>query len=121
MQLQDFHCIKHRGGMENCFCFCLSKKITDIWESSYWELFCKKNVLKYVFDYEFEVFQIVKSRDALAKLGVMLKICLFAWDTACSGLKLEDKLKALWEIRYSGKDLHIHWYSFVVFACFLRK
>ena len=28
MQLQDFNRIKHRGGMENCFCLCLSKKIT---------------------------------------------------------------------------------------------
>ena len=34
----SFNLIKHRGGMENCFRFCLSKKITDIWESSHREL-----------------------------------------------------------------------------------
>ena len=82
MQLQDFNRIKHRGGMENCFCFCLSKKITDIWESSHWELLCKKDVLRCVFDWKFEVFWIVKRRIALTKLGALLKICLFAWDIA---------------------------------------
>ena len=81
MQLQDFNRIKHRGGMENCFCLCLSKKITDIWESSHWELFCKKD-LRCVFDWKFEVFWIVKRRIALTKLGALLKICLFAWDIA---------------------------------------
>ena len=45
MQLQDFNFIKHRG-KENCFCFCLSKKITDICESNHWELFGKKDVLR---------------------------------------------------------------------------
>ena len=34
----SFNLIKHRGGMENCFRFRLSKKITDIWESSHREL-----------------------------------------------------------------------------------
>ena len=69
MQLQDFNRIKHRGGIENCFCFCLSKKITDIWESSHWELFCKKDVLRCVLDWEFdwEMFWIVKRRGALTK------------------------------------------------------
>ena len=43
--------IKHREGIENCFCFCLSIKITDIWESSHRELLCKKDVLRYVFDW----------------------------------------------------------------------
>ena len=82
MQLQDFNRIKHRGGMENCFCLCLSKKITDIWESSHWELLCKKDVLRCVFDWKFEVFWIVKRRIALTKLGALLKIYLFAWDIA---------------------------------------
>ena len=80
MQLQDLNRIKHRGGIEHCFCFCLSIKITDIWESSHWELFCKKDVLKCVLDWEFEVFWIVKRRGALTKLGALLKICFFAWD-----------------------------------------
>ena len=80
MQLQDFNRIKHRGGMENCFCFCLSNKIADIWESSHWELLCKKDVLKCVFDQELEVFWIAKRRSALTKLGAMLKIFPFAWD-----------------------------------------
>ena len=80
MQLQDFSHIKHRGGMKNCFCFCLCKRITDIWESSHWELFCKKDVLKCVLDWEYEVFWIVKRRGALTKLGALLKMCLFAWD-----------------------------------------
>ena len=78
MQLQDFNRIKHRGGVENCFCFCLSKKITDIWESSHWKLFCKKDVLRSVFDWEFEVFRIVKRRGTLTKLGALLKVYLFA-------------------------------------------
>ena len=80
MQLQDFNRIKHRGGMENCFCFCLSKKITDMWEGSHWQLYCKKDVLRCVFDWEFEVFLIVKRGGALTKLDVVLKICFFAWD-----------------------------------------
>ena len=37
-------------------CFCLFKKITDIWERSHSELFWKKDVLRCVFDWEFEVF-----------------------------------------------------------------
>ena len=77
MQLQGFNRIKHRGDMENCFCFCLSKKITDIWESSHWELLCKKDVLRCVFDWEFEMLWIVKRRGALTILGALLKICLF--------------------------------------------
>ena len=80
MQLQDFNCINHRGGMENCFYFCFSKKITDIWESTYWALFCKKDVLRCVFDGEFEVLWIVKRRNTLIKLSALLKIWLFAWD-----------------------------------------
>ena len=75
----DFR-IKHRGGMESCFCFCLPKKITDIWESSHWELFCKNDVLRYVFDWESEVFWKVKRRGAMTKLGALLKTCLFAWN-----------------------------------------
>ena len=80
MQLQDFNRIKHRGGIENCFCFCLSKKITDIWESNYWELFYKEDVLRCVFIWEFEVFWTVKSWGELTKLGALLKICFFARD-----------------------------------------
>ena len=60
--------------------FCFSKKITNIWESSHWELFCKKDVLQCVFDWEFDVFQIVKRRGAQTKLGALLKTCLFTWD-----------------------------------------
>ena len=71
---------KHRGGIENCFCFCLFKKITDIWESNYWELFYKEDVLRCVFNWEFEVFWIVKRWGALTKLGALLKICFFARD-----------------------------------------
>ena len=64
MHLQDINCIKHRGGIENCFCLYLPKKITDIWESNDWELFCKKDVLRSVFDWKFEVFWIVKKDGA---------------------------------------------------------
>ena len=56
MHLQDINCIKHRGGIENC--------LTDIWESNDWELFCKKDVLRSVFDWQFEVFWIVKKDGA---------------------------------------------------------
>ena len=58
-------------------------------KSSHWELLCKKSVLGCVFVWEFELFWIiqlqvrqksctVESRDALAKVSVLLKICLFA-------------------------------------------
>ena len=80
MQLQDFNRIKHRGGMKNCFCFSLCKRITDIRESSHWELFCKNDVLRCVLDLGFEVSWGVKRRGALTKLGALLKIRLFAWD-----------------------------------------
>ena len=65
-------------------------------KSSHWELLCKKIVLGCVFVWEFELFWIiqlqmrqksctVESRDTLAKVSVLLKICLFAWDRRCSG------------------------------------
>ena len=58
MQLQDFECIKLRGGMKNCFCFSLylKKKTNKLtFESSHWELFCKKGALRCTFAKEFEV------------------------------------------------------------------
>ena len=46
-------------------------------ESSHWELFCKKSVLKCDFAWKFEVFWIVQSRATLTELGALLKIFLF--------------------------------------------
>ena len=80
MQLQDFSSIKRTGGVKHCFWFGLSKKVPVIWESSHWELFCKKGVLRCVFDQEFEVFWRVQSWGGLTKVGPLLKICLLSQD-----------------------------------------
>ena len=47
----------------------LKKLLT--FESSHWELFCKKGVLKCAFAKEFEVFWIVQIRGILTKLAAL--------------------------------------------------
>ena len=71
MQLQDFKRIKHRGDMKNCFCFFISKKITDILKAATGSSSVRKVVLRCIFAREFEVFWIVQSQGTLTKLGVL--------------------------------------------------
>ena len=81
--------------------------------------------LRCLFDCEFEVLWIVQSRGTLNKIRCSVKILPFRvrqWRDVDYHRKGNSK--------HPGKlgilDLHIfpgliHWYSFVVFACFLRK
>ena len=58
-------------------------------ESSHWKLFCEKCLLSCVFSWEWGALDSTsspenkscsaESKKTLAKLGVLLKICLFAW------------------------------------------
>ena len=72
-------------------------------------MFRKKGVLRCVFDWEFEVFWIVKRRGSLIKLGALLKICLFAWDIDVFWIIIGGQSQGTLGnyCRYSGKDLHI--------------
>ena len=98
------------GGMKKFFCFSLSKKITAF-ESSHWELLCKKGVLRCVFAWENEVFWTIQSQGTLTKLGALLKFCLLAWD-----------VDVFWIImwRKNSKQPGKIWYSCRYLRIFLR-
>ena len=67
----------------------------------------------------------VERGSALAKLSVLLKLCLLTWDTEMLWILIErTNPEHPRKIRYSGKNLSIFLdagCSFVVFACFLGK
>ena len=104
---KDFKRIKHRGGIKNYFCFFFSffKKLK--FDRSHWKLFCKKDVLRCIFAWEFEPLWIVQSRGTLTKLGALLKVCLLAWDIDVFWIIIWRVNSKQPEILYSGKDLHI--------------
>ena len=66
-----FRAYKAQRRYEKLFLFFPFKKKQLTFENSYWELFCKKGVLRCVFAKEPEVFWIVQSRGTLTKLSAL--------------------------------------------------
>lgn len=72
-------------------------------KSSYWELFCKKGVLRSIFVWKFEALRIAQE-----KLDVLLKMCLFGWNIELFWILIErTNSEHSCKIRHSGKDLPI--------------
>ena len=123
LQLQDFERIKLRGGMKIVSVFPFLYK--NNWHlKAAIELFCKKGFLRCAFAKEFEVFWIVSSRGTLTKLRApewdidMFWSIIWRRTNSSTLAKWTVKLGALVKIYIITG---ITWYSFEVFACFLRK